>query len=25
VPDYTSRRIMKRVALVGHRPVGPNG
>jgi len=25
VADYTSRRIMKRVALVGHRPVGPNG
>jgi taurine dioxygenase len=25
VPDYTSRRIMKRVALVGHKPVGPNG
>jgi taurine dioxygenase len=23
-PD-TSRRIMKRVALVGHRPIGPNG
>jgi taurine dioxygenase len=22
VPDYTSRRIMKRVALVGHKPVG---
>ena len=25
VADYTSRRIMKRVALVGHKPVGPNG
>ena len=25
VPDYTSRRIMKRVAFVGHAPVGPNG
>jgi taurine dioxygenase len=25
VADYTSRRVMKRVALVGHKPVGPNG
>jgi taurine dioxygenase len=25
VADYDSRRIMKRVALVGSRPVGPNG
>ena len=25
VADYNSRRIMKRVALVGHKPVGPNG
>ena len=25
VADYTTRRIMKRVALVGHKPVGPNG
>ncbi len=25
VADYTSRRVMKRVALVGHKPVRPNG
>jgi taurine dioxygenase len=25
VPDYTSRRTMRRVALVGNKPVGPNG
>ncbi len=25
VADYSTRRIMKRVALVGHKPVGPNG
>lgn len=25
VADYTSRRVMKRVALVGQKPVGPNG
>jgi taurine dioxygenase len=25
VADYTTRRIMKRVAIVGHKPMGPNG
>ncbi len=25
VADYTTRRIMKRVALVGNKPMGPNG